>query len=101
LRVQLANPLPNEETEIKSSNDTKINDIKNSDSKNKNTKKSEIKNLDVKNKDVKNTPIKNNKSDTIKLNLIFPKIDEDVLRKHFSKAGLIRRIFKPDNKDFA
>mmetsp|Transcript_30334 Transcript_30334/g.25599 ORF Transcript_30334/g.25599 Transcript_30334/m.25599 type:complete len:131 (-) Transcript_30334:99-491(-) len=51
-----------------------------------------------KNNDNKNA---SNASNTIKLNTINPDIDESVLREHFKKAGVIKRVIKWENKDFA
>jgi len=42
-----------------------------------------------------------NESDTIKLNDCNPNLDEGELRKFFGNYGSIKRVFKPENKNFA
>jgi len=50
--------------------------------------------------DVKKEP-KNGESDTIKLSDLNSDLDEKFLKKFFMKAGKIRRIFAPEDKNFA
>jgi len=40
-------------------------------------------------------------SDTVKLNQVNPDLNEQDLRKFFGKCGSIKRVFKPDGKNFA
>jgi len=43
----------------------------------------------------------NNASDTIKLNDVNADLGESDLRKHFGSVGAIKRVFKPEGKNFA